>query len=468
MKRLIMLAVLCAFVLGAATAQAVDLKTSGSYIFETVWQDNWAFNTNDDTSAAASSATNNQVTGITKMTQRQRLNVQFDFVANENLKAVLYLRNTEDWGEDGLATGAESETLGIRRAYLDFNYPDTSVNVKVGYMGLSLPAAIGGGSQIHDDETAAVVVSGAFTDNVGYLLGYARAVNIQTDMRSNIDAYIAALPLSFEGISFVPFGAMANIGKEVGAAETTLGLRSLNATDPTSGSSFDGAYWLGAAFTMDLFDPFVFKADLNYGNLDSDANQNKKSGWFADAALEYKGFDMFTPELFFAYSSGEDGNSTKGDGSSERMPAIAASNWAVGSFFFGGDTLLDGSMPNRPAQAGFWTVGLTLKDIQSFAEGLTHTATLLYAQGTNDKTIGSAYTTTITGSNNYNVVYGRTLTEEDSLVEFDFNTAYKVYDELTLSLDFGYINLDSKESVWGTDQKGGDAWKISTGLVYSF
>ena len=44
MKRLIILAALCAFVLGATAANAADIKASGSWVVEAVWADNWNFN----------------------------------------------------------------------------------------------------------------------------------------------------------------------------------------------------------------------------------------------------------------------------------------------------------------------------------------------------------------------------------------------------------------------------------------
>jgi len=264
----------------------------------------------------------------------------------------------------------------------------------------------------------------------------------------------------------------APIGDNVAATSVVggnmVGLAATNATTNTTGADFDNAYWLGAAFTMDLFDPFVLKADVNYGKVDSKLKQNERSGWLFDAALEYKGWDFMTPEVFFVYTSGEDGNASKGGGESERMPVLAAQNWAIGSFFFGGDRLLSGSIQETNNYMGFWALGLSLKDIQSFAEGLTHDFNLIYAQGTNDK--NSYNTTTGTGSNHYNMAYGRTLTEDDDLWEIDFNTGYKLYDGLTLSLDLGYLNLSTKKERWdNTDgQKGGDAWKVSTGIMYQF
>lgn len=472
MKRLIILAVLCAFVLSAAVASAADIKASGAWVVEANWNSNWDFSDKLATRSAEDAF------GIS-----QRATTTFEFIANENLKGVLQTRyGTQKWGQKSFALGAgdsrantgTENRITVRQAYVDFNWPDTTVHVRAGYQGVSLPAAFGGGSLVLDEEIGAAVVSGSITDNVGYLVGYARALDgdntgATTVTNAQIDAYIAALPMNFEGFSLAPFAMYAPIGTDVTAARTPVGLRSVNASDNANGANFDNAYWLGAAFTMDLFDPFVLKADLNYGKVESKVKKNERSGWLFDAALEYKGFDFMTPEAFFVYTSGEDGNSSKGNGSSERMPVLAAQNWAIGSFFFGGDRLLAGSIQETNQYMGFWALGLSLKDIQSFAEGLTHDAHFIYAKGTNDKDVFDK-TAASGAAGNYNVVYGRTLTEKDSLYEIDFNTGYKVYDELTLSLDLGYVNLSTKKERWNNVNglKGGDAWKVSTGVLYQF
>jgi hypothetical protein len=477
MKRLIMLAVLCAFVLGAAaSASAVDMKASGTWIVEAVWASNWDFS---DSGTKANSAPDQGAFDV-----YQRAETTFQFIASENLKGVLVTRyGTQRWGAGGFrigqgdsTTSANTNQITVRRAFLDFKYPGTDVSVMAGYNAVTLPNAFGGGSMILDEEVAAAVVTAPITDNVKALVGYARAFSGGATTNEEVDGYVAALPMTFDGFSFAPFGMYAMLGGDVDAADVTagtgnkmIGLAATNASDTGRVDAFDNAYWLGAAFTMSMFDPFVLKADFNYGKVDSKYSQNKRSGWLFDAALEYKGFDFMTPEAFFVYTSGEDGNASKGDGSSERMPILAAQSWAVGSFFFGGDRLLNGSIGERNNYMGFWALGLSLKNIQSFAEGLTHDAHFIYAKGTNNK---DTYVTgaAATSSNGYGIAYGRTLTEKDSLYEIDFNTGYKLYDELTLSLDLGYVNLKTKKERWDTidGQKGGDAWKISTGVMYKF
>ena len=468
MKRLIVLAVLCAFVLSAAAASAADIKATGNWMVEANWNSNWDFS---DNGAMKGAAPDQHQFGVI-----ERADTIFQFIANENLKGVLYTRVTATWGDStggAMGIGQQANAIGVRRAYLDFNYPGTAINVRAGYQAVTLPNAFGGGSMILDEEVGSAVVTAPITDNVSVLVGYARAQDgMAAPTNDYVDGYVLALPMSFEGFSLAPFGMYAPIGTETTAATIAggamVGLAAQNASGTgVSGAEFDNAYWLGAAFTMDLFDPFVLKADFNYGKVDSKRNQNKKSGWLFDLALEYKGWDFMTPEAFFVYTSGEDGNATKGDGSSERMPILAAQSWAIGSFFFGGDRLVNGSIGVRGSYMGFWALGVSLKNIQSFAEGLTHDAHIIYAQGTNDK---HSYNSDTGSTGNLNFAYGRTLTEDDDLWEVDFNTAYKLYDELTLSLDLGYLNMNTKQERWDNidGQKGGDAWKVSTGVLYSF
>jgi hypothetical protein len=227
------------------------------------------------------------------------------------------------------------------------------------------------------------------------------------------------------------------------------------APDLTAGRN---AYWGGTSFTMTYFDPIKVMADVAYGSVSGGGDTNDRSGWMFDLAVDYTGFDFMTPEVFFVYTSGEDDDATNG---SERMPLLYSQYWAPGSFWFGGDTLLMGSYGYLNSQTGFWTAGLSLKDI-SFVEKLSHTINALYVQGTNDKDTAN---TTVAGYDF--VTYGRSLTEEDHIIEFDLNNKYQLYDELALTLDLGYIINGYDKDTWGGIERD-DAFKLSTGLAYSF
>jgi hypothetical protein len=442
MKRLSLLAAALIMVLGMAVSAsaAPEVSISGNLLINAVWMNNWAPSGSRD----FRDGTNNGAA----MNIVQRADLYFTVTANENLKGVLGLRSDKgSWGDADFGLdqpgGADSAQLNIRDAYIDFNWPGTDVNVKAGIYTVALPQSVGSASMILAERAGAVMVSTPVTDNVSVLAGYTRLFNdnvgnpltATTNGEDFLDGYLVAVPLSFEGVSATPFFLYGNGGENYLAQGEEI-----------------TAYWTGTNFTMSLFDPFIIKADVNYGNRDADTEALDASGWLFDVALDYTGFDFMNVSAYFVYTTGNDDNNTNG---LETMPVLNG-DWAVGSFFFGGGSITSDDINGGDTQnfMGFWTLGLSLTDIQSFAQGLTHDFHVLYAQGTNDKdaTLGT---------------FGAYLTEEDSLWEVDFNTAYAVYDELTLYGQLGYINSDFDEDVWGNTVDD-DAWKVATGVVYKF
>ncbi|XXJ20254.1 outer membrane homotrimeric porin [Desulfovibrio caledoniensis] len=438
MKRLSLLAAALIMVLGMAVSAsaAPEVSISGNLLVNAVWMNNWDFRDGTNNGAA--------------MDIVERADLYFTVTANENLKGVLGLRSDKgSWGDADFGLdrpgGSDRAQLNIRDAYIDFNWPGTDVNVKAGIYTVALPQSVGSASMILAERAGAVMVSTPVTDNVSVLAGYTRLFNdnnttgnvlgATTKGEDFLDGYLVAVPLSFEGVSATPFFLYGNGGENYLADGEDV-----------------SAYWVGTNFTMSLFDPFIIKADVNYGNLDADTETNEADGWLFDVALDYTGFDFMNVSAFFAYTTGNDDDAANGQ---EVMP-ILNGDWAVGSFFFGGGSITSDDINGGDTPMGFWTVGLSLTDIQSFAQGLTHDFHVLYVKGTNDKD-----DTTNLGD------LGAYLTEDDSLWEVDFNTAYAVYDELTLYGQLGYINSDFDEDVWGSTVDD-DAWKIATGVVYKF
>ncbi len=439
MKRLVTLSLICVLFLGLTTAaHAADIKATGEWAFEFIWSDK-NFKDNDDSS---------------KFDVYQRLRTKFEFIANENLKGVLYTESgTSTWGDD-IKDGGDITDWSLKAGYIDFNWPGTEQNIKVGHFSVAFPSAVSG-SMIQDDETPALMVSGPITDNVAYMASWIRA-DKGSDGEDSMDVALAALPLTFDGISVKPFLAYGIIGDNYTSGDADFGDNGLQATNAADSDTLNHAWWAGAAFEMNLFDPFVLKADLNYGKLDADEDTSEMCGWFADASLAYTGLDFLTPEVFFAYSSGEDT-----DDSSSRMPTLS-NDWALGSFFFDGDWGLDGSIDGDAKSMGFWTVGLSLKDI-SFFEGLKHTVHVMYIQGTNDEDILD------NGLPNNNVEFGKTLLDDDSLVEVDLNSQYSIYDELTAYVELGWIHADWSDKWDSVESDTNDsAYKVSMGLKYAF
>jgi len=491
MKKMSIFGLLALLVLSiASVAQAADIKATGVWQIEGQWNNDLDYSTQSQAKS---------------FHIEQRMRTAFQFIANENLKGVFETQiGTESWGHGmyGIGAGRTPSSAGnagantggngnimLRKGYIDFKWPGTQVNLLAGFQTVTLPSAFGGGSAIMDDQMGAVVVSTPITDSVKLLAGYARPVDSAgfgstTDSLSGAaDAIFAALPITIPGYSISPFGAFmySNLGANM---QGDAGFASAG-----SGSTFSGrstgvrGYFGGVAFTMTALDPFKVMADFNYGSatynnysLGSDANKGGRQGWLFDLAVDYTGLSMMTPEAFFVYTSGEGGANTNKSG---RMPTIGSpQSWTVNnSLFFGDRNFISGFSTSSSGGSyggyarnvmGFWTTGISLKDIKVI-DKLSHQFNIMFAKGTNDADYVSGTMANGTG-------YGRTLTEKDHLWEFDLNTKYKVYDELSLLLDLNYVNASFDKDTWrhanasyandGMLQE--NVYRIAIGMNYSF
>jgi len=224
-------------------------------------------------------------------------------------------------------------------------------------------------------------------------------------------------------------------------------------------------YWIGAPFSMTMFDPFTFYADIFYGAFNADKSDNDRAGWLLDLAVDYAWEDLFTLRVLGFWGSGDDDDIDDG---SERMPTLGADGEGCCGYttfgfdgsaagWTGSDQLLTGN------GYGFWGIGLSLMDF-SFVEKLSHTLTFVYGQGTNDekpiKDQGGVATPGIWNGGAY-------LTEEDSFFEINFDHTYQLYENLTAYLELGYLNIDVDDDVWGDDDTEA-ATKATFTLRYNF
>jgi len=478
----------------ASMSFGMEMKARGYWWIEAQMKQGWDF-------LGKGAATSEEKT----FNIEQKLRTQFQFIANENLRGILDTQiGAANWG-NGLygigagrsavaaatgANGAGNGNIMLRKAYIEYRWPNTQTNISLGFQTVTLPAAFGGGSAILDDQVAAAVVSAPLTDNISILAGYARpyesndsaftTTGTRTGSGTAADVVFAAVPVSFKGFNLTPFAAYANVGSTSvngNGAGTSAGFAGPNST---AGEGVR-AYWGGIAATITALDNFKFMSDFNYGkatynNAAANSGKGGRSGFLFDAAVDYTGLSMMTPEIFFTYSSGENGNSSKGGGS-ERMPVLGTpQNWTIGSFFFGERLELGGSINTTAGYTsitlGYWAAGISLKDIKVF-DKFSHDFNLLYAKGTNDKDYLYESGGTVRNAN-----YAGFLTTKDSLWEVDFNTRYKIYDELTLLVYTGYIHANFDKDVWGASNVNNaadiqnystsNAYKLGVGLNYFF
>ena len=458
MKRIALAILAIAFVIGSvAPSFAVEMNARGSWRAAASW---WDYS-NDDADYKDET-----------FRARQRARIWFDFVANENLKAVLGLEIGDiTWGSGGSvgrSSGGGLATDGVnietKHAYIDFTVPNTSVNIKAGLQPIYIPGNLG--SPIMDDDAAALMISAPINDMVSIAGGWVRAVDLSdgtsdsgfaagASNKDEYDTFALLVPVNADGFSVTPYLLYSMIGQNVGIDTfwansvdngvidqlndvlNAAGLADLKMTD-------DATMWhAGFSTKVDMFDPIVLMMDAAYGSMSTDTNYGDLDvkGYFFDLAVDYK-MDFMTPELFFYYTSGADDD----DDTISVFPAISPDvNFSTfgtdGSALGEGDVLFD-----TPAAAPIWAIGLKLKNI-SLIEDLSHTFTLYYAKGTSDE----------------DSLYADTFDEKDSLIEVNFDTKYQIYDELAAYLELGYINFDFDD-----EDSTDSAYKAALGIRYDF
>ncbi|WP_353117423.1 outer membrane homotrimeric porin [Nitratidesulfovibrio sp.] len=460
MKRIVTLMLAAMLVLGSvAGASAADIKVKGQWDFAFQWLDNTDFqdgeqdgNSEDDFGAV------------------QRLRTQIDIIASENLRGVVFFEMGDTiWGragstDQGGALGADGRTVEVKRSYIDWTVPNTDLMVRMGIQGLALPGAVAG-SPILDDDVAALTLSYKFSDMVSLTGFWARPYDTSSGNSGNvqndeIDLFGAILPVSLDGVKITPWAMFGSIGEDV---DLTTG-NSASRTQAAYGLTSIGyglaeettAWWGGASFEVSMFSPLSVKLDAMYGAVDGDDEEADRSGWLVIGSVDYK-MDMMTPGIFAWYASGDDDDDTNG---SERMPYISP-DFGPTSFGFDkvGAPIATDSLVSVSG-TGMWGVGVQLANI-SFVENLKHTVRVVYMEGTNDEDMASV------ASIRPDAVNGLYLTDKDSAIEVNFDHFYKIYENLDLIVEMGYIKLDADEDTWGSDDFS-DAWKLGFNLKYSF
>lgn len=463
MKRIITLMLAAMLVLGSvAGASAADIKVKGQWDFSFEWLDNPDFQGEDNDGA-----------GEDTFGAKQRLRTQIDIIASENLRGVVFFEMGDTiWGRDDGALGADGKSVEVKRSYIDWVVPNTDLMVRMGLQGLALPGAVAG-SPVLDDDVAALTLSYKFNDMVGLTAFWARPYDgsssdaAGTNSMDELDLFGLIVPVTLDGAKITPWGMYGLLGKDVGQSggigaswnQAAWGLRPAGAPGGQTFGDDSTAWWAGAAFELTMFSPLSFKLDAMYGSVDGDeigSFDMDRAGWMVLGAIDYK-MDMMTPGIFAWYASGDDDDATNG---SERMPYVMPD---FGFTTFGFDK------PGAPiatdsivsvSGTGMWGVGAQLKDI-SFVENLKHTIRVVYMTGTNDEDMAAVVSNPrITGNGLY-------LTEEDHVWEVNFDHNYKIYENLELLVEMGYIKADLDEDTWG-NQDFDDAWKLGFNFKYSF
>lgn len=429
----------------------------------------------------------------------QRVRQYFEYVTNENLKAVVGYEIDSGFGWGGGDFSADkTNQVEIKRAMLDFNFPNTDVNAKVGIQGFALPGGAMGNPVLGGD-MAGAIVSTPINDMFGLTLGWVRGVDedqIGDDDTTGgaVDVALLSLPITGNGYSVNPYfvyswmgeSAMENNRNYVSGDLATASVPVAFADEDNVNFTDEGdAWWLGFDYSLNMFDPINISGQFVYGSSDAEADVvfpeiiedgepasasgdvAERKGWYADFMVDYV-MDNMTPSLFFLYSSGDDDD--LGDGS-ETFPMLHNDGFvnppvAGGFGFTGCQTSLSYAANYSFAQyvpTGIWKLGVALKNF-SFMDKLSHTIGAAYIKGTNDKEVGEFAAELGQGAGWLGVL----MTEEDDAWEITFRNEYALFEALALTLDYEYASLDMDEDTWGDDYLDDAAQHVTLGVCYSF
>lgn len=450
MKRIITLLLAAGLVLGATgISQAVDFKMSGLWQHRVSWADrNFVKGDSDDNFRSAS-----------------RFRTQIEAIASETLKGVVFFEiGHQNWGKqsEGTALGTDGTVIKVRYSYVDWVIPQTEIKARVGLQKYVLPNFTGLGSPILDADGAGINMYTPFNENIATNLFWLRAENDNDPERNTTKTHDAmdfvglTVPMSFDGVKVTPWGMYGFVGQDSfkgGNFDMNNMIRSgmlpLMGTAAIAGSSdkTNGNAWYGGiAANITAFDPFRFALDAAYGSVDlgtSSLNDRdfdvKRAGWYAAFTAEYK-LDFGTPGVTFWYASGDDSNPYNG---SERLPSIDPDVY-ITSYGFDGTQYGGAAQTMGFGISGTWAAMAQIKDV-SFVEDLSHIFKIVYYQGTNNTEMVRNKTIKNPQDSVYSMIY---LTTADSAVEVNFDTEYKIYKDLSMFVELGYIRLDVDSDLW--------------------
>ncbi len=142
---------------------------------------------------------------------RQRTRIQVDFIASENLRGVYMAEIGElQWGRGGASLSADGVNVETKRAYIDFNIPNTELMFRVGIQGVDFPNVIAG-HPVLDDDFAAVTAVWELSDSFGIVAGWGRHFDLDSNSGNNnspdhdeMDIWYLWLPMQGDGWEVTP------------------------------------------------------------------------------------------------------------------------------------------------------------------------------------------------------------------------------------------------------------------------
>ena len=448
-------------------ASAIDVKVNGQ------WEYHYGYYSHGENRKASK---NNGV-HEDRLRFRHRTRTQVRFIASETLSALLNFEIGDvQWGLDSGRVDADATThVKLKHMYLDWTLPGTQVKTRSGIQPYALPWAIAN-NPIMDSDITGILVSTQFTPEVGLSVLYARPfdnniANEAVNAYDEMDILAISVPIKTSSVRVTPYAMGAIIGRDSGywgARGVGEGVTGANGTrvgrgrahvNPADVDNHIFGYWLGAAIEVPALDPFILKFDLMAGGLETGDGDSDTFGYYLIGQFGYK-FNFGELSLIAWYSSGDKEVDDRGV-----MPILSDDTGFTPTMMFtDGGRWRSYDCQTTDSALGTWAIGLKLDKV-SFVDKLSHTFNLFYYRGTNrGDVIGNAGG----ANNNWNFSGGSGyLISTDWAWEINVMNEYKVSENLTLAIDFGYLDLNLSKQRANRDAVTGD-FSTQIGIRYAF
>ncbi len=458
MKKLVTLLAAAGMVVAAsAPASAADVKLDGFYRY-----------------TFQRAATGFQGADKEEMMQRMRLGLTIS--ASENLSGYTQFQiGTTHWGDSPKHGKTDVQT---RQYYIDWKVPGAPVKVRMGRQQLGLPADAFGGNNVMGAAWGprdGIVVNANAASWLNVSAIWARAAEgeshnggipasgaIDSDIADkNLDVFALAANMKFDGFSVAPWIAFATQSEGMDGHNGYSNSDTEGANDQYASDT----YYVGGTATVTAFDPFKLVVSASYGARDyneyGNADVEDRKGWSAELKASYK-TAFGTPILGAWYTTGDDADDAFRNG---WLPGINPYSSPTATFFDACTSLNAGV--DRYTTLGTWGVQLGIEDV-SFIQGLTHTATATWIQGTNNTQ--AVRDNTINLGTDAPSAYAY-MSTSDSVVELALTSNYAIYKNLTATLELAYLISDFDNSADMTAARGTydeDDWRAGLTFTYKF
>ncbi len=486
-----MMVALCLLFAYPAKSFAVDFHVFGDMDFAFNWLDNARYDSEDKRD---------------KFTVNQRLRLTVEARVSENLKGVAMFRMAPAaWGRSkqgpvdaGYALDGDGVNLRNRFLFLDWAPSSMPLQIRMGLIPLSLPFT-SYRNGILDSSGGGIAASYQFNDAFAATAFWARpfdsydndsSATSKTDtniygknLMDEMDLFFLSLPMTFSsaGVKVTPWAMYSTIGKDSAywGSFTARGAPAAGGgtTDWNGIAENAQAWWLGLAARFDMFDPLSIRADVAYGDMRSDTGRfgdevlYNSRGWSSSFIVDYK-LGWGVPGFFAFYASGSDADDVEKNQQWGYAPNLSSFNEGFGptSYGFGDRWGVNYAPSISGVNSGHWGLGLQIANINIWKDW-SHTIRVAYYQGTNDKDLVKAGTKpyNISSASGSPIIYDpQLMTTEDHAWEVNFNHFYKIYENLEVGWNLGYVNLDRGDNWDKRYRDNPNSWQLATNFKYTF